>query len=241
MLGAFLLNYTKSITELDAFYSIDTHQSVGDVRLEFVEHGFAKPHGHIFCHDIDTSTYGITLLPQGIHVVFKLFQPIRIGTEKRIVVNNINYIANLIALKQWYDQVRALFISKRFPGALLEALQDKVDLAIGERIIQLKTVCLKKSDGGRQGQTPESSKPTREFDELWPEIKTSLKLQPPDSATAASRDQFLESIHQGISAHGQDYIRVVQGLDPTDSEKGTRWLQGIIDDIITGSQKILPD
>jgi len=169
------------------------------------------------------------------------FRPGHFQNKKRIVVNNINYIANLIALKQWYDQVRTLFISKRFPRALLEALQDKVDLAIGERIIRLKTVCLKKSVGGRQGQTPESSKPTRDLDELWPEIKRSLKMQPPDSATAASRDQFLESIHQGISAHGQDYIRVIQGLDPTDSEKGTRWLQGIIDGIITGSRKILPD
>ena len=169
------------------------------------------------------------------------FRPGKFRNEKRIIANNIYYIANLIALKHWYDQVRALFISNRFPRALLEALTEKLDLSIGERITRLEAICLKKPAGGRQGRSPESSKSTRDLDELWPEIKASLKMQPLDSTTAASRDQFLESIRQGMSAHGQDYIPVIQGLDRADSEKGTRWLQGIIDDIITGYQKILPD
>jgi UDP-N-acetylglucosamine/UDP-N-acetylgalactosamine diphosphorylase len=169
------------------------------------------------------------------------FRPGNFRNEKRIFVNNINYIANLIALQQWYDEVRTLFISNRFPRALLEALQEKLDIAIRERIIRLEAICLKKPAAGRQGQTPESSKSTRKLDELWPEIKASLKLQPLDATTATSRDQFLESIRQGISVHGQDYIRVIQGLDRADSVKGTHWLQRIIDDIIAGSQKILPD
>jgi UDP-N-acetylglucosamine/UDP-N-acetylgalactosamine diphosphorylase len=168
------------------------------------------------------------------------FRPGIFRGDKRIVVNNINYIANLIALKQWYDQVRTLFISNRFPRALLEALQEKVDLAIGERIIRLEAVCLKEPADDRKDQAPDLPKQARELDERWPEIKESLKLQPANSTSAASKDQFLESIRQGISAHGHDYIRVIQRLDPADSAKGTRWLQGIVDDIITASKKILP-
>jgi UDP-N-acetylglucosamine/UDP-N-acetylgalactosamine diphosphorylase len=168
------------------------------------------------------------------------FRPGQFRGDKRIFVNNINYIANLIALKQWYDQVRTLFISNRFPRALLEALQEKVDLAIGERIMRLEAVCLKKPADGRKDGTPESSKPTQELYEHWSELKESLKLPPTNAAGANPRDQFLESIHQGISTFGRDYIRVIQGLGPTDSAKGTRWLQGIVDDIITGSQKTLP-
>jgi bifunctional UDP-N-acetylglucosamine pyrophosphorylase/glucosamine-1-phosphate N-acetyltransferase len=168
------------------------------------------------------------------------FRPGKFRNDKRIIVNNINYIANLIALKQWYDQVRTLFISNRFPRALLEALQEKVDLAIGKRIIRLEAVCLKKPADDRKEQAADLPKQARELDEHWPEIKESLKLQPANSTSAASKDQFLESIRQGISTHGQDYIRVIQGLDPADSAKGTRWLQGIVDDIITASKKILP-
>ena len=168
------------------------------------------------------------------------FTPGTFRSDKRIVVNNIHYIANLIALKQWYDQVRRLFISKRFPPAMLQGLQEKVDLAIGERIMRLEAVCLKKPAGARQGQASESSKQNRDLDELWPAIKESLKLQPANSATALAQDQFLESLLQGISASGQDYIRVIQGLDPADCVKGIRWLQGIVDGVVTGCQKILP-
>jgi len=168
------------------------------------------------------------------------FRPGKFRGDKRIFVNNINYIANLIALKQWYDQVRTLFISNRFPRALLEALQEKIDLAIGERILRLEAVVLKKAADGRKDAPPESSKPTPELYERWSELKESLKLPPVNAAAAKPRDQFLESIHQGISTFDRDYIRVIQGLDPADSATGTRWLQGIVDDIITGSQKILP-
>jgi UDP-N-acetylglucosamine/UDP-N-acetylgalactosamine diphosphorylase len=168
------------------------------------------------------------------------FTPGKFRNDKRIVVNNLIYIANLIALRQWYDQVRTQFISNRFPRALLEALQEKVDLAIEERINRLEAVCLKKPADVRQAQAPESSKQTQELYEHWPEIKESLKLQPANAAAADPRDQFLEFIRQGISTFGQDYIRVIQGLDPADSAQGTRWLQGIIDDIMTRSKKILP-
>ena len=168
------------------------------------------------------------------------FRPGKFRSDKRIVGNNIIYIANLIALRQWYGQVRTLFISNRFPRTLLEALLEKVDLAIGERINRLEAVCLKKPADGRESQAPKSLKQTLELYERWPELKESFKVQPAHAAGARLRDQFLESVCQGISTFSQDYIRVIQGLDPAESAIGTRWLQGIIDDIITGSKKILP-
>ena len=168
------------------------------------------------------------------------FRPGKFRSDKRIVGNNIIYIANLIALRQWYGQVRTLFISNRFPRTLLEALQEKVDLAIAERINRLEAVCLKKPADGRESPAPKSLKQTLELYERWPELKESFKVQPAQSAAARLRDQFLESVCQGISTFSQDYIRVIQGLDPAESAIGTRWLQGIIDDIITGSKKIIP-
>ena len=169
------------------------------------------------------------------------FTPGKFRSDKRIVVNNIIYIANLIALKQWYEQVRTLFISNRFPRALLEALQEKVDMAIGERISRLEAVCLKKPADGQEGQSAQIIKAdVWSFDERWPELKEIFKVQPADAAGASLRDQFLESVCQGISTFGQDYIRVIQGLDPADSAMGTRWLQGIVDNILSGSKKIIP-
>jgi len=54
------------------------------------------------------------------------------------------------------------------------------------------------------------------------------------------RDKFLDGVSKGISTAGKDYIAVIQGLAAEDSEFGTRWLQGIIDDITTQAQCIMP-
>ena len=168
------------------------------------------------------------------------FQPGKFRADKRIVVNNIIYIANLIALRQWYDQVRSLFISKRFPKALLAALQENVDRAIGERIHRLDAICRSKPADEREGRVPKSLAQRQELYQHWPELKTSIKAATGPNPSKDLRDQFLETVQRGIADCGQDYLRVIQGLTPADSALGTRWLQGIIDDIIAESGKILP-
>ena len=168
------------------------------------------------------------------------FRPGALRNDKRIVINNIYYIANLIALRHWYDRVRSLFISEIFPPALLAALQDKVDWAIRERIDRLEAICLKKPLAGREDQVSQSEKQRLELNKRWPELKESFKVQPADEAAASHRDQFLASVQRGIGTFGLDYIRVIQSLGSTDSVQGTRWLQGIIDGILSESKKIIP-
>jgi UDP-N-acetylglucosamine/UDP-N-acetylgalactosamine diphosphorylase len=62
------------------------------------------------------------------------YKPGRYRNEKRVVLNNIIYIANLIALGQWYHQVRRQFISEYFPEMLLAGLEEKLHRAISERV-----------------------------------------------------------------------------------------------------------
>jgi len=139
----------------------------------------------------------------------------------KIIVNNINYIANLVALEHWYQHVRGLFVTHRFPAALLNGLNHKVSLAIAERINRLEAVCLQKSEAG------------------WSELKEFLSSSPSNSAETESMDSFLETVHKGIAAGGQDYIGVIQGLAPADAAGGTRWLQGIVDHIVTEAHRLL--
>ena len=168
------------------------------------------------------------------------FAPGKFRSDKRIILNNIIYIANLIALRHWYDQVRSLFISDRFPELLLEALQEKVGLAIGERINRLEAVCLKESAGDRKDRKSRASEQNSALYEQWFELKESLMVQSANGAASATRDQFIASIRQGVSSFGRDYIRVIQELNPVDSDKGTRWLEGLIDDILAKAKRILP-
>ncbi len=166
------------------------------------------------------------------------FTPGMYSNSKTVVVNNIHYIANLMALKQWYDQVRRLFLSERFPEPLLDALQGKVRLALAERIKRLEAVCLKRTRN--ENEQSKSMKIETELTERWPDLKSVLLARQTYGGPAELRDPFLESVHRGIADLGKDYISVIQALDPADAERGTRWLQGIIDDIIRKIKTIIP-
>lgn len=169
-----------------------------------------------------------------------VFTPGIYRNTRTVVINNIVYIANLIALKQWYDQVRRLFISELFPQSLLDALLEKMGLALAERIERLEAVCLKLPDTAKQSEPSKSAKMEAELVKRWPDLKAIIRAQQFNGGAAELRDPFLESVNRGLANIGRDYISVIQGLVPADSARGSRWLQGIIDDILRELKKIIP-
>jgi len=148
------------------------------------------------------------------------FSPGRYQNSKRILQNNIIYIANLIALRAWYLQVRSMFVSDDFPDTLLTGLKKNIGLALNERMKRLKEVCLKI--------------PKSDFYILWPKIEKLLDNEKYHKGDAALRDNFLEKIYSIISQTGKDYISVIKNIGSGDKAKGTAWLQGIVDNIIFG-------
>jgi UDP-N-acetylglucosamine/UDP-N-acetylgalactosamine diphosphorylase len=133
---------------------------------------------------------------------------------KRIVENNCIYIANLMALMQWYQHVRSQFVSEDFPELLLEGLREKLTMAIEERISRLKELCFKKGD---------------ELLEMWTRIEENFRTRRDEQGDIALRDDFLEKIRIGIQEKGKDYIAVIKGLDENDAKMGSFWLQEIVD------------
>ena len=159
------------------------------------------------------------------------FAPGKYQGNKRIIINNIIYIGNLIALQQWYRQVRTLFISERFPETLMLGLKKNIAAAIEERIKRLEAVCLK---------TPETSQQKLELYERWPELNNSFQIHQEKEGDPGLRDKFLGGVSRGISTIGKDYIAVIQGLAAEDSENGIQWLQGIVDGVTADAQRIVP-
>jgi len=160
--------------------------------------------------------------------------------DSRIISNNLIYIGNLIALRQWYGRVRSLFISDRFPQELLEGLLEKVDLAIEERIHRLEAVIVNKPESDPSEKISGSLKQRLELSKRWTEVKESLKIAKTHEGNDYLMENFLAKILAGISKSGKDYVRVVQGLDPADAELGTQWLQKTVDDSLLGAKKIIP-
>ncbi len=164
-----------------------------------------------------------------------LFRP-----DKKIILNNIIYIGNLIALRQWYHQVRALFLCDDFPEALLLGLKENIDRAIAERIVRLEAVCRKKPTAGSGKKASAKLQSRQALYRHWPELRAELESRLADFGDPALMDPFLEKIRTEITDRGKDYLSVIQGLDSADCQIGTRWLQGIVDGVVTETRRIVP-
>ncbi len=167
---------------------------------------------------------------------------------KQIVVNNVIYIANLVALMQWYGHVRTLFVSEEFPEPLFSALKEKLNKIIEERINRLKELSLKMpesieayKESVKENALPQLLQQKKELydkridlEEFFKEKLISIE------GDKVLRDKFLEKTHLGIKTSGNDYITVIQSLKVEDSKIGTHWLQGIVDHITEEVLKIIP-
>jgi bifunctional UDP-N-acetylglucosamine pyrophosphorylase/glucosamine-1-phosphate N-acetyltransferase len=166
---------------------------------------------------------------------------------KRIVINNIVYIANLTALGQWYNQVRSQFISNDFPELLFDAVKEKLSLGMAERIGRLKALSQRMPDSvivyqrvANKNGSALVVQQKHEFYEKWAELEEYFKSQAEIDVKENIKDAFLDKIRRGISATGKDYISVIRNLKKEDKEQGTQWLQAVVDHIITGALKIIP-
>ncbi|MGB5617581.1 MAG: protein GlmU, partial [Desulfobacterales bacterium] len=161
---------------------------------------------------------------------------------KRILTNNIIYIANLAALGQWYDQVRRLFLSNDFPKMLLKALQEKLQMAVDERIERLGELMHKivEQETAIRDNRSGSNLPQKALYDRWPELESFLRENRNRVGDNALRDRFLEIISNEVDQNGKQYLHVIKGLSPESLETGTRWLQGIVDDVTNSAFQIIP-
>ena len=170
------------------------------------------------------------------------YSPGRYQGEKRIVVNNIIYIANLIALYQWYKIVRSQFISPEFNQMLRDGAMKQIDIGIDERIWRLEEVIFKFQAQNEELEHDSVKRQNRqsELSERWPELKDFLKSSRSKGRDVSVRDRFLEDIHKVIDQEGKSYLRVIKNLDQETAAIGTDWLQGIVDEVTRGAFDIIP-
>ena len=164
----------------------------------------------------------------------------------RIIKLNINYIASLIALRSWYINIRSMFIKNTLENELYKGAVQKLDAAINERLKQLKKIAGKMPES-IEVQKSVSDKPSekmimkkKEYAEKWPEIEDFLKGCLNKNDSIQDREDFTKIINNAVSQRGNDYITVVKGLESEESQKGTEWLQGIVDSINSRVWEFLP-
>lgn len=162
---------------------------------------------------------------------------------RRVVTNNVHYIANLHALRRWYVEVRTRFFTGE-STALHAGAVETLDLALEERIKRLEGL----TDNMRQSLDlaassklmPRHRERQKELLERWNDVKPRLEAPPSGATGAADRDRFLQGLEVGIAARGREYLDVLSGLEPDVRKAGTDWLQTGVNEVVASAQSVLP-
>jgi len=149
------------------------------------------------------------------------YRPGRYSGVSRIIKNNLFYIANLLALRQWYREVRSLFVGERFPEPLLAGLTLNMQKAIDERTKRLKEF------GDKMAASGDPS-----LFERWPAIEQVLAARNEHRGNDRLRELFQEKTSKAVASVGKNYIAVIKALSGEESEQGTGWLQGMVDETV---------
>jgi UDP-N-acetylglucosamine/UDP-N-acetylgalactosamine diphosphorylase len=156
------------------------------------------------------------------------FRPGKYSGASRIIRNNLVYVANLLALRQWYHEVRSLFFSEKYPEPLHAGTLDNLDQALDERVRRLKELAEKLAESGDP-----------KLHERWPVIEEILGAQRENTGDDRLRESFLEKAASVISRSGKDYITVIKALSPEEARQGTAWLQEIVDEATAAALKAI--
>jgi UDP-N-acetylglucosamine/UDP-N-acetylgalactosamine diphosphorylase len=169
----------------------------------------------------------------------KIFHPGLYGDIRGKVYNNLCYLANLLALRQWYIHARQPFFPHEQQGEQMYAgAIEKLDSAIFERLRHFQGFSEKMERSLKLVKNLEKGErrdlllcQQGELLERWPEIEGCFTGGYEKAVDLKNRDIFLEIIRRRIKEAGKNYVKVIQGLDQRVTTIGTTWLKNIVDKI----------
>lgn len=160
----------------------------------------------------------------------------------RVVGNNLRYLANLLALEQWYIHVRRSFFNGQEFGELIYAgALDKLALAKRERIKRLKAMADNMPETIKRSES--NGQPAPGKIEFRDKIQQVCELFTEDMAARKGiehRDSFLNGFDSHKENNDDNYIDTVQGLPHAVSQEGTRWLDQVVEGLCHKAGELLP-
>ncbi len=164
-------------------------------------------------------------------------QPYETGVYKgidRIVKNNLLYIGNIVALKEWYRNVRQVFMCRdRFDKACLAGGLNNIDLVLAERIRRLGDFAQNLEHSflwlEKQNNVPEGILSSQHlFHNTWETMEFELR-QSGWTGNTQAKETFLSAL--ALLPVGGSYIEAIQSLESETRETGRLWLQSIVDEV----------
>jgi UDP-N-acetylglucosamine/UDP-N-acetylgalactosamine diphosphorylase len=157
------------------------------------------------------------------------FTPAAYPNMRRVLENNILYLANLKALEAWYRQVRkAFFEASEFGPLLYAGVMEQLALARKERLKRLGAMAQKAAAPVSTERKPASIRTA--FYEQLTSIESVFSGNDLNDETKRSRDVFLEEFQKAAGNDRIRYIETIQHLPPEVAAKGVAWLKSLVDD-----------
>jgi bifunctional UDP-N-acetylglucosamine pyrophosphorylase / glucosamine-1-phosphate N-acetyltransferase len=168
--------------------------------------------------------------------------PMTYVSISRIVENNIIYLANLVALEEWYIHVRQSFFKGQEFGDLIYAgVLDKLNLAKNERIKRLEDMASKISVSSEKGGSKRQAEAgRREFHDKVHLIRELFVRDIAGNPNIEHRNRFLKALDEQKRDKGLNYIETIQSLPDETSQEGVQWLDQIVGDYCQKAGAILP-
>lgn len=160
---------------------------------------------------------------------------------RRLVRNNVEYIGNILALREWYREVRrVLTADDAFAEACRRGGIACLDIVWEERLKRLGQVAGKMGESARiveeQWGMQDEAADQRAFGARWQELEEKLRGLDPAAYGTLERDQFLQEWER---AGGNDYVERIQSLAPDVRSRGTAWLQQVVSAVVNCAGQVL--
>ncbi len=171
------------------------------------------------------------------------FYPGLYRNVKRRVINSIEYIANIIALRQWYLNVRFKFYQgSNMEKLLFEGAIEKLDIIFNERIKRFKQLAAKMEKSLELYKSKKGEKTSEELINQKKELSENIqKIENGfnDCLSYSGDEKKRDELLKNISGTSKDYISVIQNLNEDIKKTGTNWLLSIVENTRKNAMKYL--
>ncbi|TFG15767.1 MAG: UDP-N-acetylglucosamine pyrophosphorylase [Promethearchaeota archaeon] len=178
----------------------------------------------------------------------KAFYPGLYWNVKRKVINSVEYIANIIALRQWYLTIRSKFYEgSEMEKLLYEGALEKLEMIFNERVKRFKalankmekSITLYRSIMGNKASEKLLNQKNQLFTNIQ-EIEKAFNQCQLYAGDEKKKVEFIKNIDIIIEKIGYDYIKVIKNLDEVNISLGTDWILSIIENTRNTIMKFLP-
>lgn len=215
---------------------------VGPVRLGY---GTVLAAGSICRRD---APEGRIVLSEGNKTLTCELPAVSYGNISRKVYNNVVYLANLLALKEWYLHVRQPFFSLQESGRdLFSGSMEILDGALKERLLRFREFAEKLEASIR---TDEKMRPGREAKSLlekkkqllenWSKLEACFTDGREDETTLDRRNLFVQSVNEALQKGVRDYLLFIRELEDNTVSTGTTWLESIVCEVTNRALDAIP-